>query len=278
MTETGNSRRPTAYITGGSSGIGQGIALVLAEAGYDIAVTYNARPEGARWTAEQVAQRGGSCHLIAAALDQPETAEIAAAEAIRLLGRIDVLVCNAGVTRHHHILSVTGEELDFLYNLNYRSYLLTTGVITRHMVENGIRGSVIWITSSRGDRAYPTDPQYGGLKAALKRACESVALQLAPEGIRLNCVAPGATYTRWPYGQPSELARRIPMKRLGTPIDIGNAVEFLCSDRATYITGITLRVDGGLVLPGMPERNFEEMAETGWGTPPPLNAPTLKRS
>jgi len=136
---------------------------------------------------------------------------------------------------------------------------------TRHMKDEKIQGNIINIASTRGKRAYPDDAVYGGTKAALIRATESVALECAPYGIRVNCIAPGATRVR--DGNDlfyEKLGNKIPLKRMGTPADIGQVVVWLVSDQASYITGETIKIDGGLILPGMPEDVSPE-AGYGWG-------------
>ena len=131
-----------------------------------------------------------------------------------------------------------------------------------YMKEHGIQGNIINVTSSRGERAYPEDGLYGALKAGLNRAIQSFALDVAEYGIRVNNVAPGAIRVRTRQERIAdgnnpdfwdELGTRIPLKRCGLPEDVANAVSFLASDKASYITGITIRVDGGLILPGPPE-------------------------
>ena len=144
----------------------------------------------------------------------------------------------------------------------------------RYMKAHEVKGCIINITSSRAERAYPGDCVYGGIKAAVNRASQSMALDLAPYGIRVNCVAPGAICIRTPEEIKAEgrtelegfwesLGERIPMGRNGTPKDIGRAVVFLASENAAYITGEVLRVDGGLILPGMPEK--VENDKNAWG-------------
>ena len=258
----------TALVTGGSSGIGQGIAEVLAEEGYDVAITYGKNPEGAEATKAAIEALGRRCFVYQASLQEADVPEKTVKQAIADLGHIDLLVNNAGRSTRESILTVKAENLDYLYDLNYRGYLLTTGAVARHMVLNKIRGSIIFITSSRAERAYPNDLLYGGLKAALKRSCESIAMELSQFGIRVNCVAPGATQVREDGGRwQNSLGVRIPMERIGTPRDDGHVVAFLASEKASYITGVTVRVDGGLILPGMPEGNFEDAQQRGWGRP-----------
>ena len=258
----------TALVTGGSSGIGQGIAEVLAEEGYDVAITYGKNPDGAEATKAAIEALGRRCFVYQASLQEADVPEKTVKQAIADLGHIDLLVNNAGRSTRESVLTLRAENLDYLFSLNYRAYILTTGAVARHMVLNGIKGSIIFITSTRAERAYPDDLLYGGLKAAQKRSCESIAMDLAPHGIRVNCVAPGATIVREDGGRwQNSLGVRIPIGRLGTPRDNGHIVAFLASEKAGYITGTTVRVDGGLILPGMPEGDFDNAQKRGWGRP-----------
>ncbi len=258
----------TALVTGGSSGIGQGIAEVLAEEGYDVAITYGKNPDGAAKTKAAIEALGRRCFVYQASLSEADVPEKTVKRAIADLGHLDLLVNNAGTNSRESILLATAEGIDKIYNLNYRGYMLATGAAARHMVVNGIKGTIIFITSSRAERAYPDDLVYGGMKAALKRSCESIAMDLAPFGIRVNCVAPGATIVREDGGRwQNSLGVRIPVGRLGTPRENGHLIAFLASEKASYITGVTVRVDGGLILPGMPEGDFENAARMGWGRP-----------
>ncbi|MDR3120604.1 MAG: SDR family oxidoreductase [Clostridiales bacterium] len=243
-----------ALVTGGSSGIGQGIAVVLAEHGYDVAITYSTRPEGAEKTCAEITKLGRKAYMYQQEMSEPDAAEKVVAAAVKDLGGISLMVNNAGRTIFHSVLTITAEQMQYLYGLNFRSYVLCAGAAARDMVRSGTRGSIIFITSSRGERAYAEDLLYGGFKAGINRACQSMALDLARYGIRVNCVAPGATVTkpeRPITGTPFSDA--IPLGRMGTPRDNGELVAFLASDKASYITGVTIRVDGGLVLPGMIE-------------------------
>lgn len=171
------------------------------------------------------------------------------------------------------------EDVDYLINLDFRNYFVMIQCAARYMVEHGVQGSIVNITSSRGERAYPGDSIYGGLKAGLNRAIQSIALELGPRGIRINNVAPGFTKIRekrelaemGPWGENYDtfydtVGDMIPLRTYGTPADIGEAVAFLASEDASYITGITIRVDGGLILPGMPENPRAEKEIVGWGT------------
>ena len=251
-------RARTAFITGGSRGIGRGIVHVLSDAGYDIAFTYNNALEEAESLYTEVIVKGQRCFFYQAALQEPDTAEVVTAKAASDLGGIDAMICNAGLTRHNDLLSLQGSLIDFVYNLNYRSYMLCAKAAANDMVSRGEKGNIVFIASTRGIRAYPEDAVYGGMKAALIRSAESMALNMAEHGIRVNCVAPGAIEVRGggttdKHGRVSPFPQKIPMKRKGTPEEIGYLVRYIISDEAAYMTGNTVKLDGGLILPGIPE-------------------------
>lgn len=250
-------QRKKAFITGGSRGIGQGIVRVLADAGYDIAFTYNSKAGEAEALREELHGKGVDCFCYQASLEQEAVPEAVTKTAISDLQGIDLLVCNAGLTKHNDLLSLEGELIDFVYALNYRAYLMCASAAAKDMVARGVTGNIVFITSTRGIRAYPEDAIYGGMKAALNRSAESMALDMAQYGIRVNCVAPGATAVRGSFTQEElsagDFAKRIPLGRRGSPEEVGHLVKYLASEEAAYITGTTVKIDGGLILPGMPE-------------------------
>lgn len=258
-----------AFVTGGSHGIGEGIVRVLAREGYDIAFTYYSRAEEAAVVAEHVRAEGRRCFYYQASLQERDVPIAVTEQAIKDLGRLDVLVCNAGVTRLNLLTTMDADFLDEMYSLDFRSYLLCAKAAACHMREQKIPGLIVFITSTRGKRAYPQDAVYGALKAGLNRACESIALELSRFGIRCNTIAPGATATNGDYEDPDmEMTKRgafspkIPLRRYGHPYEIGHAVAYLASKEAAYITGVTLKMDGGLTLPGMPEVAGDEIKWT----------------
>ena len=247
-----------AMITGGSRHIGQGIAVVLAEYGYDIAITYATNPGGAKETQRQVEALGRRCFIYEAHLEQPEAPEQAVNQARADLGRLDAMVCNAGKDTRNSVLTTTAEDLDYLYTNNIRNYFLCVGAAARHMVNDKIEGSIIMITSVRGQLARFDDFYYGGLKAAMDRACKSMALDLSEYNIRVNCIAPGAIWKPDKDGNiytDAFTEQSIPLHRSGYTRDIGEAAAFLAGERSAYITGTTLLVDGGLSLPGLLEQS-----------------------
>lgn len=246
-----------ALVTGGNRGIGAGVAKILAREGYDLGITYLNGLESALDTADYVRETyNGKCLVIQADMSKKESARYVVDKITTQYKRLDLLVNNAGVGIYRNILDMGEDEIDYLINLNFKAYYLTAKAAANHMVEKGIPGSIICISSSRAERSYPGDSVYGAMKAAINRCVMTMALDLAPYGIRVNSISPGAVRTRNDEQTTAfykELGARIPLGREGLPEDIGNAVAFLASDKASYITGITLRIDGGLILPGMPE-------------------------
>jgi len=289
-----------AIITGGATGIGRGIALALAAEGYDVTISYQHNEQGAKELQQEIGERFGTqCFIYQASFEIPGEGHAYFEKAVADLGGLDLLVNNAGQTINEPIQSLTEENLDFLINLDFRNFIIMMRDATRYMIDHKIKGSVVNITSSRGERAYPCCGIYCGLKAGLNHAIRAFALDVSGYGIRINNVAPGATRVRtkaelarmeegterdyfWrdEYKDKTkeitsdfwdELGPDIPLGRAGTPEDIANAVLFLASDKASYITGETLRVDGGLILPGMPE-GFAGVdsgvnSSGGWGRP-----------
>jgi len=261
----GEGTGKTALVTGGSRGIGRGIALAMAERGYDLAISHWQDGDNAEAASYIIRERfGRKCFVLESNLAEEDTPGRLADDAAAALGRIDVLVNNAGITRFSPITRMELSEINELLHLDFRAPVLLMRSVASQMIRRSIRGNIINITSTRSFRAYPTDAVYGGVKAALARATESIALELSTYGIRVNCIAPGAIQTtdeRAAYYK--ELGVKIPLSRPGTPEDIGKAAVWLASEEASYVTGTTIRVDGGLILPGMPESVGDH--NSGWG-------------
>ena len=265
-----------AIVTGASRGIGKGIAMCLAAEGYDLAISYASKKEEAEKVAEQIRETYHTrCLIYQAALQEKGAGKALFDRAVADLGGLDLLVNNAGLTIFESLQEIKEETLDLLINLDFKNYILMMREAANYMIASGTKGNIINITSSRGEQSYPEDGLYGGLKAGLNRAICSFALDVSQYGIRINNVAPGAIRIRtreelieggnvamadfW-----DELGNRIALGRSGLPEDIGHAVAFLASDKASYITGMTLRVDGGLILPGMPEMITEGLKPGEW--------------
>ena len=288
--------RKKAFITGGERGIGRGIGMALAKEGYDIAFSYYEKEqnseEAVQYTVEKLKELGcEEVYAFSADLSKKDASKPLFDKAVEALGGLDLLVNNAGVNKPKAIYDFTDENFDYLVNLDFRAYIMNMSYATKYMIEHDVKnGCIVNITSSRGERSYPNCGLYCGMKAGLNKAIEAFALDVAKYGIRINNVAPGAVRVRskeelsaMTYGADTdyfwkeeflsdetavesdfwdELGKKIPLGRCGLPEDIANAVVFLASDRASYITGFTLRVDGGLILPGMPEGSSS--TDSGW--------------
>ena len=267
-----------AIVTGASRGIGRGIALLLAKNGYDVAISYASRVDEAEKVAQIISEEyGRKCYYYQASLDKRGEGVKFFQKAVEDLQGLDLLVNNAGLTIFESLQNIEEENMDLLIDLDFRNYIIMMREASKYMIEKGIRGSIINITSSRGEQAYPGDGIYGGLKAGLNRAIKSFALDVSVHGIRINNVAPGAIRIRTAEELQNDprlgpelqefwdgLGDRVAMGRSGLPEDIGQAVLFLASEQASYITGVTLRVDGGLILPGMPEALDEDLKPGEW--------------
>jgi NAD(P)-dependent dehydrogenase (short-subunit alcohol dehydrogenase family) len=258
--------RKTALVIGGSRGIGRACCVALAQADYDIAFTYHTDEAAAAETKAAVEAQHSRCFYYPAHMQNSDAPAQAVSAAIADLTRLDACVTVAGITRFLSLTELTAERADEIYSCNFRAPLLCASLVAKHMIAKKIQGGIIHIASTHAFAAYPKDQVYGGLKAAIVRATESEALELSRYGIRVNCVAPGMISIRGadtPEHLRREWAPKVPLGRWGTAGDVANAVTFLLSEKSSYITGVTLKVDGGLVLPGMPE-DASPAAGYGW--------------
>ena len=232
-----------ALVTGGAHRLGRAIAMELAAGGADIALHYGRSAEAAEQTAADIHQATGRrVELFQCDLREPAEIEAMFAQLATTLGRLDVLVNNAGAYRPTPIDTLTAEQWDGLFAINARAPALCIRHASALMQDGGAIVSITDIAAARGFAGYPA---YCASKAALEGLTRSTAKALAPRGIRVNAVAPGIA--EW-SSDDSEAARKavlaqVPMKRPGTPQDIAAAVAFLAA--ADYITGQVLRVDGG---------------------------------
>ncbi len=273
-------RAKKAIVSGASRGIGRGIALCLAKNGYDLAVSYFDRSaQYIESLKHEVMSMGREITCFEADFRNIGDAEGFIHKAIDALDGVDLLV-NSGLhlTFGGSILDIDDDELEGMLHSFLRSNFIITREAARYMVKYGVKGAIINVSSARADRAMPEAGLYGGFKAAINQASKSFALDLAPYGIRVNCVAPGYIQVRtWEELEQEgltqdqiedrkELVKKVPLGRMGTTEEVGRAVLFLASEETGgYITGVSLTIDGGLFLPGMPEARPELGAEyRGW--------------
>ena len=155
--------RKKAIVTGASRGIGRGIARVLAREGYDLAISYSTKQAEGEAVAESLKKEyGGECFCFQASLEQPGAGVELLEKSVEALGGLDLLVNNAGVTRFENILDMTPEVFELLFRLDFQNYILMMQAAARHMVKHRVHGSLVNITSTRGERAYAGDFLYGG--------------------------------------------------------------------------------------------------------------------
>ena len=238
-----------ALVTGASRGIGKAIATRLAAAGATVVAA--ARGENARETVDAITTAGGRAEL--ASLDVTDAAAIESAVA-GVLGRhsrIDILVNNAGITRDTLMLRMKRDDWDAVLQTNLSAAFACVQAVLKPMIKQRA-GRIINITSVVGQSGNAGQANYAASKAGLIGFTKAVALEVASRNITVNAVAPGLIDTDMTRaiaaGAHEEWASRIPLKRLGTPDDVANAVVFLASDEASYITGHVLAVNGGMYL------------------------------
>jgi NAD(P)-dependent dehydrogenase (short-subunit alcohol dehydrogenase family) len=256
----GGARRPVAFVTGSSRGIGAGIALEFARAGYDLALNYAHSKEEALKVKEKAGALGARAVAIQGDISSLPDIERMFRELLAAYDHVDVMVNNAGVTRFSPFLETTPELFDLLVNTDFRGAFFCAQMAARNMVEKGARGTIINITSNHQAGCWPRANVYGPMKAALNKFTQNAALELAPHGIRVVSVAPGYTQAREPLPEHAErraaLLGKLPLGRMCMPQEIGKACVFLAGDGAGYITGTCLVMDGGALLPVVPDNTY----------------------
>jgi glucose 1-dehydrogenase len=242
-----------ALVTGSSQGIGRGIAVRLAEEGADLVINGRHDDGDSRKTLEQVHALGRRACFIAADVGVVAECQRLVGQAIEQMGRLDILVNNAGVQRHSPFLDASEADYDLVLNVNLRGPFFIAQAFARYLRDSGRGGRIINNSSVHEELPFPNFTGYCASKGGLKMLMRNLAIELAPLGITVNNVAPGAIETpinRELLNQPEKLAGlldNIPAGRLGQPRDVAGAVAFLASDEADYITGTTLVIDGGLL-------------------------------
>ena len=241
--------RKTAIITGANRGVGRGVANVFAEKGYDLFLAYNGETEKAKEVQQYVTEKYGvRCELFDCDLSKVEDIYKLVDTAIGIYGKIDVLMSNAGVGYEKYLRYAKVEEIDHVYMVNYRAGILLATLVGQHMIDNKIKGSMVFTASVKSIQPTPIECIYGGMTAGLKRSVQSIAREFGPFGIRANTVSPGCIAIN-PKGYEDKTyegdADRIPIGRTGTGEDIGYMAAFLCSEEAGFITGADFLVDGG---------------------------------
>ncbi len=241
----------TALVTGGSRGIGRAIGLRLATQGADVAFTYRGNAAAAAATTGDIEALGRRGLAIQADASDGDAAEGVVKAVIEAFGRVDILVNNAGITRDDLIMRMTAEAWRDVLETNLFGAFWMTKAVTRPMLK-ARSGRIVNITSVSGQAGQTGQANYSAAKAGLIGLTKATARELASRTITVNAVAPGFVLTELtkdlPEALQAEITARTPLGRFGTTEEIANAVAFLASDEAAYITGQVLAVDGGLVM------------------------------
>lgn len=239
-----------ALVTGGNSGIGKTIALTLADDGFDILLNYVVNEEAAIEVKKEVEAKGRTCTLLFADVSSWDAVEAMFKEAFSL-GRVDVLVNNAGITRDQLILGMEESAFDQVINVNLKGVFNCMKHAARKMLKQR-SGKIINMASVVGIMGNAGQVNYSASKAGVIGMTKTVAKEFAPRGIQVNAIAPGFIETAMTDKMPADAREKmiaaIPLKRLGQPEDIANMVSFLASEKADYITGQVFVVDGGMTM------------------------------
>ena len=248
----------TALVTGGDQGIGQGIALRFADEGADVAIGFRSNKKGADETVAAIQAKGVKGISIQGDVGKVEDGINLVKQAVAGMGKLDVLVNNAGLEKRADFWDVTEQDFDTVLNVNLKGVFFITQAFVRHLKDNKRGGKIVNISSVHEELPFPHFASYCASKGALKMLTRNLSIELAPLGITINNIAPGAIETpinKVLLNDPkklSELLENIPLKRLGTPQDVAGVAAFLASSDADYATGTTFFVDGGLLW------NYEE--------------------
>ena len=240
-----------ALVTGGSRGIGRAIAVALAREGAKLAINFAGNEKAAEETKALVEQAGSEAILLKADVSDKDADAALIDTVIKTYGKIDILVNNAGITRDSLMLRMKEDDFDAVIETNLRSVFYLTKAAAKSMMKKRT-GRIINMSSVVGLTGNAGQVNYAAAKAGVLGITKSAAKELASRGITVNAVAPGFIETDMTDvlsdTVKESLLHEIPLKRMGEPKDVANAVLFLASDQSAYITGQVIHVDGGLVM------------------------------
>lgn len=241
----------TAIVTGASRGIGAAIARRFAEEGANIVVNYSGSQDKAEAVVAEIEQAGGKAIAVKANVADANAVKVMADTAMKEFGSIDILVNNAGITRDNLMMRMKEDEWDDVINTNLKGVFLCTKAVTRQMMKQRA-GRIVNIASIVGVMGNAGQANYVAAKAGVIGLTKTTARELASRGITANAVAPGFITTdmteKLGDDVQSSMLAQIPLARFGAPEDVANAALFLASDEASYVTGQTLHLDGGMVM------------------------------
>jgi len=242
-----------AFITGAGAGIGKEIALHFSEHGAKVVIAEIAEERG-RDTASLIEQKGGEALFVRMDVSSVESIEAGVQQSLERFGKIDVLVNNAGILEYLPFLQIPEKNWDRLMNINLKGTFFCAQKVAKEMIRRKSPGSIINLASIAAELAIEFQSHYVTSKGGVRMMTKGLALELAPHGIRVNAIAPGVILTEMTkedLEEPSvreEAEAKIPLGRLGTPLDVARAALFFASDESDYITGSLLFVTGGFEI------------------------------
>lgn len=243
--------KQTAIVTGGSRGIGRAVAVRLAKDGMNLVINYRGNSAAAEETERMCRELGAEVLLVQGDVSRAEDCEKLAAQAKEAFGRVDVLVNNAGITRDGLLARMTEEDFRAVLDVNLVGPWNMMKAVNRIMMKQRY-GRIVNLSSVTGLMGNMGQTNYAAAKAGILGMTKSYAREVASRGITVNAVAPGFIDTdmteAMPEGAKDKIVTEIPMGRTGKPEDVAEAVAFLASEQAGYITGEVLRVDGGMAM------------------------------
>jgi len=246
-----------AVVTGSSRGIGKQIAITLSENGYDVVVNYYNDKACAEEVCERVRRSGRKCICIKADVGKMDEVQGMFDCIFEEFGQVDLLVNNAGISYEAPFLEASEEFFDKMTSVDWKAVFFSSQIVANKMVEKNIRGTIINIASNQVYGCWPGASVYAPSKAAVVQFTKNAAMELSHHGIRMVAVAPGYTDVGWPEDDiRHEAASRLPLRRFATTKEVAEAVLYLASDKAGYITGTCLTIDGGATLPVVAKNDF----------------------
>jgi glucose 1-dehydrogenase len=251
-----NVQDKVTIVTGAATGIGRAIATRFVKGGAKVVVDYVGQSDRADALVDAFATFGGESFAVAANVSDPDQVAMLFDETVKRFGRIDVLVNNAGIEKKTPFVDVPKSEWDEVIAVNLTGPFLCSQHAAKRMLAQGGGGRIINISSIHEDLAMPTNSPYCAAKGGLRMLMRTIAVELAPHGILVNNIAPGAVDTPMDATLKSDrpefadLLKEIPMKRMGKPEEIAELCAFLASSAASYSTGATFFIDGGMIRQG----------------------------
>jgi glucose 1-dehydrogenase len=248
---SGDLAGKVAIVTGAGSGIGYAIAQLFAQSGAAVAINYLGHGDDALKLAQTIAADGGKAIALEADISDARAVETLVATTVETFGKLDILVNNAGIEQSQPLLEIDEANWDRTLAVDLKGPFLCLQAAARRMLKTG--GSIVNISSIHEDFPFPGFAPYVAAKGGLRMLMRNASLELAPYGIRVNNIAPGAIATpinAATLADPAKVERLhelVPLQRMGKPEEVAQVALFLASDRASYVTGSTYYVDGGIV-------------------------------